>query len=111
MTGHRTSSIHRRLRLTMMAASSVALLAALLALVAYDIAYQRRQSLQNRTTLAGVLSANLLNSIEATDREAARDALHALRAMGDVIASAVYTRSGQRLASYMRGGDPDLGNS
>jgi len=96
--------IRRKLLLITVLASTVALLLAGTAIVAYEIYTYRAQKTQEVAVQAEMLAASVTASLEFNDAKAAQEYLNALRANRDIAAAAIYDADGSLFASYGRAG-------
>src|SRR5580700_4962615 len=95
-------SIQRKQTLIIMLTSSVALLLACAAFIAYDTVTFSRELSERVTILADAIGDNCAAPIDFNDPKTAGEALAALRADNDIISACVYTRDGQVFAVYQR---------
>ncbi len=97
-----TNSIAYRMRLTVLLASSMALITLTLALLAFDTV-SSRSLLQNRlSTLADIVGQNATAALNFNDPPAAVEVLEALRADPPVVSACLYDLSGHLFAQYNR---------
>jgi len=102
MRAFRDLSISRKLRLIIMATSSVALLLATAAIFGYDLYAFRRAKVDDLNTLADVIGSNSTAALTFHDPNAAQEILGALGVKKPVTAAGIYTRDGQLFATYFR---------
>ena len=94
------NSINRRLTLTMVATTAVALFAACTAFVLYDAVSLRRTMLRDTATLAEVIGINSAVALSFRDRRAAEETLSALTGAERVVGAAIYGEDGEVFAMY-----------
>lgn len=102
MPHSKTTSIRRKQTLIIMLTSSVALLLACAAFIAYDTVTFRRELSERVTILADAIGYNCAAAIDFNDPKTAGEALAALRADDNIISACVYARDGQEFAVYQR---------
>jgi len=95
-------SIRRKQMLVIMATSSLALLLACAAFIAYDALTFRRDLTLRITILADAIGANCAAAIDFDDPKTAETALDGLRADANIEAACIYNRAGQVFAIYQR---------
>ncbi|MGA2247982.1 MAG: CHASE sensor domain-containing protein [Verrucomicrobiota bacterium] len=100
----RTLSIRRKQVLIIMLTSSVALLLACGAFVAYDTITFREQLVIRQSTVAGVLGKTVTAAIDFNDPKTAVEVLDALRGEPNVVWACVYNSDGRVFAGYRRDG-------
>src|SRR6266849_2996371 len=103
MRAFRDFSIRRKLKLTIMLTSSVALLLACTVFITYDRYTFRRGKVEDLTALADIIGSNSTAALAFSDADSAREILGALRAKQHIVAACVYGRDGRVFASYARG--------
>lgn len=100
--------IRLKQRLIIMLTSSVALLLACAAFVAYDTAMFRREMTENVSSLAEVIGNSCTAAIDFNDPAAAEQALTALRGEPNIVVARIQTLNptfdGEPFASYLREG-------
>lgn len=96
-------SFQRKLRLSMMLTSTVALLLAGLLFLVLEYYSDRRQLEQSTRTLARIAGDNSTAALAFGDPEAAAETLAALRAEPQITTSAIYDVDGSLFASYVTG--------
>ena len=74
--------------------------------VTYDVLNFRRAMVQHLQVLAEVLGNNCTAALDFQDAKVAREVLSALSAEPEILAAAVYTKSGEVLAHYPASGAP-----
>ncbi len=94
------NSINRRLTLTMVATTAVALFAACAAFVLYDVVSLRHAMLRDTATLAEVIGINSAVALSFRDRRAAEETLSALTGAERVVGAAIYAEDGEVFAMY-----------
>ncbi len=102
MTRFRDISIGRKLRLLMLATSTMALVVASGGFITYEVLRFRSAILHEMTTVAEIIGTNCTAALAFQDQRAAEETLGALRADPRVLAAAVYGRDGAVLAHYLR---------
>ena len=100
------ASIQRKQMLVIMLTSTVALLLACTAFVAYDVTQYRKNLTQNLETLAAVIGNNSSGALDFNDPKTAEEMLSAIRAEPNIVAACIYTKDGQRFATYRRSDVP-----
>jgi len=95
-------SIRRKQTMIMMLTSSVALLLACAAFIAYDKITFRRELSQRVAILADAIGNNCAAAIDFSDPKTARETLAGLRADGNIVSACVYSRDGRVFAVYQR---------
>jgi signal transduction histidine kinase/CheY-like chemotaxis protein len=98
----REATIRGKVLAILMLTSTVALWVAWLALGIYDGLNLRRARAQDLATLAEIVGQNGASALASSDRNAASQALSALRASPDVMAAGAYSPEGNLLATYFR---------
>lgn len=98
----RESSLKRKLVLTMMAASSAALLVACAFFLSYDVLTFRRTLAEHLHSLADLTGANVAAAITYHDPKSADLVLQTLRAEQRIKSARVYDREGRAFASFAR---------
>jgi signal transduction histidine kinase/ActR/RegA family two-component response regulator len=96
------SRIADRLRLSLMIASVVVMLAASLALAAYSEHQNRLQAVQAANTQAQVLADTVTAALSFGDRAALSEYVNAMRANPELDAVGVFDDQGRRLAGFTR---------
>src|SRR5664279_1319907 len=104
MLSFRNVSIRRKQTLIIMLTSSVVLLLACAAFIAYDTVTFRRELSERITVLADVIGNNCAAAIDFNDLKAAEEALAALRADNNIVSACVFSRDGRVFAVYQRDG-------
>ncbi|HYM10025.1 MAG TPA: response regulator [Bryobacterales bacterium] len=104
MWAFRDFSIRRKLTLLMMLTSSIALLLACGAFIAYELVAYRNQALSELTTVAEMIGSNSTAALAFEDHKAASETLGALRADTHITAAVVYDKDGAVFAGYARDG-------
>ncbi len=102
MAPFRDLSIKRKLTVIIMLTSSIALLLACGAFIAYESLNFREQTRSELTTVAEMIGANSTAALAFQDRRAAEETLGALRADSRIAAAAVYGKDGAIFARYVR---------
>jgi PAS domain S-box-containing protein len=95
-------SIRRKQTLIIMLTSSVALLLACAAFIAYDTATFRRELSERVTILADAIGNNCAAAIDFNVPKTATETLAGLRADANIVAACVYSREGGVFALYQR---------
>jgi len=97
-------SIKRKQMLIIMATSSLALLLACAAFVAFDAVTFRKHLVSKVSSLADVVGRTVTAAIDFNDPRTAEELLGALRAEPNVVAACVYDTDGKFFAAYQRDG-------
>jgi signal transduction histidine kinase len=105
MASIRNIPIRQRIVVIIMIVSTAALVLTGGVLLTYDFVTQRRDLLNNSTTLAHVIADNIAAAVAFNDPEAAVDTLTSLRAEPSVVGACVYTHRGL-FATYVQPGQP-----
>jgi signal transduction histidine kinase len=95
-------SIRRKQTLIMTLTSSVVLLLACAAFVAYDTVTFRRELVESVSVLAEAIGNNCAAAIDFNDPKTAEETLAAMHANGSIISACVYSRNGKVFAAYQR---------
>ena len=95
-------TLPRKLILTMMATSSVALLVACIFFLSYDVITLRRSESNHLHGLADITGANVAAALTYDDPRSANLVLDALQSEGHIVAARIYDRRGEAFASYRR---------
>jgi len=95
-------SIRHKHTLIIMLTSSVVLLLACAAFVAYDRVVFRKELIEDVSILADVIGENCAAAIDFNDPKAAAGTLTALRANDNIISACVYSSDGAVFAIYQR---------
>jgi two-component system, sensor histidine kinase and response regulator len=103
----RDISISRKLKLVIMLTTSVALLVASAAFVAYDLIAFRQSMASDLSTLAKVIGTNSTAALAFNDRGAAKDVLSALTAKQNIVRARIYESDSDLFAEYVRDGERD----
>jgi PAS domain S-box-containing protein len=94
--------IRRKQTLIIMLTSTVALLIACAAFIAYDTVTFRRELSERVTILADAVGNNCAAAIDFNDLKAAEETLTAFRADDNIVSACVYSRDGRVFAIYQR---------
>jgi signal transduction histidine kinase/CheY-like chemotaxis protein/HAMP domain-containing protein len=97
-------SIRRKQTLIIMLTSSIVLLLACAAFIAFDTVIFRRELSERITVLADAIGNNCAAAIDFNDLKAAEESLAALRADNNIVSACVFSRDGQVFAVYQRDG-------
>jgi signal transduction histidine kinase len=103
MRSLRDFSIRGKLIAIIMLTSSVALLLACAAFIAYDLVAFRRGMVRDLSILTEVIASNCTAPLAFNDQKAAEETMSALRANAHVMTACVLTRTGEVFATYVRG--------
>ena len=95
-------SLRRKQMLIIMLTSSVALLLACAAFIAYDTVTFRRELSEKITILADAIGNNCAAAIDFNDPKTAKETLGGLRADDSIVSASVYSRDGRVFAVYQR---------
>src|ERR1700682_1864982 len=98
----REMSISRKLKLVIMMTSSVALLLACAASVAYDLISERRSMASDLSTLAKVIGTKSTAALAFSDSDSATELLTGLSAKQNIAAARLSLESGEVFAEYLR---------
>jgi two-component system, sensor histidine kinase and response regulator len=101
----RDTSISRKLKVVILATTSLALLIASAAFVAYDLFVFRQSMASDLSTLAKVIGTNSTAALAFNDHESAKDVLSALTAKQNIVRARVYTSDSDLFAEYVRAGE------
>jgi len=101
----RDTSISRKLKVVILATTSVALLIASAAFVTYDLVAFRQSMASDLSTLAKVIGTNSTASLSFNHRKSAKDVLSALGAKQEVVRARIYTSDSDLFAEYVRAGE------
>ena len=96
------TSISRKLKLVIMMTTSVTLLLACAAFVAYDLISVRRSMASDLSTLAKVIGANSTAALAFSDSDSAKDLLSGFTAKKNIASARLSLISGEVLAEYIR---------
>ena len=102
----RNLSLRRKQMLILMLTSSLSLLLACAAFVAYDVSRFRREMVESVSSLAEVVGNNTTAALDFNDPTAAAQTLTALRGEPNIVRAHVHTPDGQVFATYAREGAP-----
>jgi signal transduction histidine kinase/CheY-like chemotaxis protein len=95
-------TIRGKLTLILMAVSSLAVLLACVAFIAYDQHVFRLSKVQDVTTLAEIIGSNSTGALTYQDGNSAREVLSALSSKRQIFEAVIYDRKGQVFARYYR---------
>jgi PAS domain S-box-containing protein len=95
-------SIRRKQMLILMLTSSVALLLACAAFVAYDTITFRQQLVKKESTVANVIGNTVTAAIDFNDAKTAEESLGALRAEPNIVVACIYDGGGKVFVTYHR---------
>lgn len=98
----RDMSISRKLKMIIMITSSVALLSACAAFVAYDQVSTRQAMSSDLSTLAKIIGTNSTAALAFNDSGSAKDVLSALNAKNDIAYARLYAVDGEPFAEFAR---------
>ena len=98
----RELTLARKLTLTMLAASSAALLVACVFFLSYAVITLRRNIVDHLHSLADITGANVAAALTYNDPKSADLVLQALQAEPHIVAARIYDSHGQAFASYRR---------
>jgi signal transduction histidine kinase len=104
MTSFRNLSLRRKQTLIIMLTSSVVLLLACSAFVAFDVLMFRREMVESTSSLAEVVGINMTAALDFNDPPSAAQTLAALRGEPNIVLAHVHTRDGRTFATYVRAG-------
>jgi hypothetical protein len=103
---HRPRSVGQRLMAMSVVTSSVALLLACAAFLAYEVFTFRESMVQSLQTHADILAANVESALLFNDPKAASETIGALRADPHIISIHILRDGGEPFAEYVRAGTP-----
>jgi two-component system NtrC family sensor kinase len=106
MLSFRNLSLRRKQMLIIMLTSTISLLLACAAFVAYDVSRFRREMVGSVSSLAEVVGNNTTAAIDFHDPAAAAQNLTALRGEPNIVRAHVHTPDGHLFATYAREGAP-----
>src|SRR6266446_3794562 len=95
-------SLRRKQMLVIMLTSSVALLLACAAFIAYDTVTFRRELSEKVTILADAIGNDCAAAIDFNDPKTAKETLAGLRADDHIVSACIYSRDGRVFAVYQR---------
>ncbi|MEW6126214.1 MAG: response regulator [Acidobacteriota bacterium] len=98
----RNLSIKRKLNLIIMITSSVALLVACIAFLAYDLLSFKREMANRLSAQAEIIKTNCTAAIAFQDRETAEEVLAALKAEPGIVSATILAEDDSLFASYVR---------
>src|SRR5688572_5622114 len=98
----RDAPIHRKIGITLLAATAAGLLVAGLAVLAYDLTTLRPRVLREAQSEARLLELNLHAALNFDDPDVAQENLATLVGHPEVSAAVVFTPSGRVFAKYQR---------
>jgi PAS domain S-box-containing protein len=101
----RDTSISRKLKVVILTTTSLALLIASAAFVAYDLFVFRQSMASDLSTLAKVIGTNSTAALAFSDHESAKEVLSALTAKQNIVRAQVYDRETELFAEYVRAGE------
>ncbi len=100
--------IFRRLTRMNMLASTLALVVACTAFLAYDVFLFREGLLRNLNVQAQIIGSNSVSALTFNDPKSAQSTLSALSLSSNIISAGISTPDGQRFAHYSRTGGAEL---
>jgi signal transduction histidine kinase/CheY-like chemotaxis protein len=103
MISFRDISIKKKLMFIIMGTCVFSLLLAGGAYVTYDVMIQREALLRNVAMLSQMIGANSTADLAFNDQRSAEENLAKLRVNPHIVASCIYNKDGEILASYVRG--------
>ena len=103
-------SISLKLRLIIMATSSIALLLACAAFAAYDQASSRRWLVDDLSTDARIIGTNVTAAVAFRDHESANEVLSGLSIRTNISRARVFAENGEPFADYRRDNDAQPGS-
>lgn len=101
-------SIRRKQMLIIMLTTSIALLLASVALIAFDIVGFRTELVEQAATTAEMVGNNCVASLDFDDPQSAGEILAALRAESSIRAACIYDRTGDLFSMFIRNGDKTI---
>jgi len=103
----RNLSVGRKLRILMMAASTVALLLACAVLLSYDVVTSKRATTEHLSTLVQIIGDNSKAALSFGDHAAAAEVLATLKAEPHITAACIFDKQGKPFAFYNHQGAGD----
>ncbi len=103
MRAFRNIPIRRKLTAIIMLTSSIALLVACAAFVAYDQVSMRKGMTRNLSAVAQIIGANSTAALAFGDQASAEELLAFLRAKPQVVSACIYSEDNTPFATYLRG--------
>ena len=100
---HDSGSVRSKLILMAMSTTFVALFAASIAMLLYDLRTYKQYWVDDLMTQADIIASVTAPALAFNDAKTARQNLAVLRVRPQVLAGAVYTAAGARFASYAKG--------
>jgi signal transduction histidine kinase len=85
--------------------SGIGLFLAYVSFLAYDLYIYRQASVESLSGMAEIVGENSVTAVIFNDNATADDTLAALGSSNDVMAAAIYTKSGARFAQFARDGE------
>lgn len=101
----RDTSISRKFKVVILMITSVALLIASAAFVAYDLIVFRQSMASDLSTLAKVIGTNSTAALAFNDHDSAKDVLSALAAKPNIVRARIYASASELFAEYVRDGE------
>ena len=101
----RDTSISRKLKVIILTTTTVALLIASAAFVAYELFVFRQSMASDLSTLAKVIGTNSTAALTFNDHDSAKEVLSALTAKQNIVRARVYTSDSDLFAEYARAGE------
>jgi signal transduction histidine kinase len=108
MLGSMHRSVRRKVMVLVLGTTVSALALSAAGLVVYDLRAYERQTSADMEASAEVLARSSAAALSSNDRRTAANDLKALRARADVLGAALYTRTGELLATYEKTGAPPV---
>ncbi|WP_426113537.1 hybrid sensor histidine kinase/response regulator [Massilia sp. PWRC2] len=102
MPTHDSGSVRSKLIIMAVSTTFVALLAAAIAMLLYDLRTFQQSGVDDLTTQADIIAAVTAPALAFSDAKAAAENLAVLRVRPQIVAAAVYTAAGTRFASYLQ---------
>ncbi|MGH7972754.1 MAG: ATP-binding protein [Limisphaerales bacterium] len=99
----RTLSIRRKLLTALLVTSTSVLLLAGISLLSYEVSSYRRSTERSLSTLAQAIAADSAGALFYGDEKTTREILSGLRAEPDIVAAALYEKSGKLHVSWSPG--------
>ena len=105
---HENGSVRSKMILMAVSTTFVALLAASIAMLLYDLRTFQQYWVDDLTTQADILASVTAPALSFNDAKAAQQNLAVLRVRPQILAGAIYTASGARFAAYGQAGSDAL---
>ncbi len=107
----RDTSISQKLKLVIMLPSSIALLVACAAFVAYDMVSARQTMANDLLTLTKIIGTNSTAALQFEDHDSAKDLLSSIGAKRHVVRASIYSKDGRLFAEYVGPSEPAVAST